>query len=322
MSAADATHQESDASAGSGLTEDLVCVPVHRRHDEPTDDSLRGIPLALLLVIPGSLVLGAGYGAFMALCGETLVNITVACSFPFWMHAPALLGLMWGHVHHQRWRRRVELLGFLICLYGISVGWVACVLDGPGLVFHPVQLAGLLTDTSFHGIWINGVSLIDLTPELSTLAPFLGVLRGAEVAWILFAGLLCLDGVSPFPWCHSCRCWMHDAATLRLNYQPESVEDVRRLAAELVEEDYDALLQLDEPVKPKAKGLEISVFRCGRCGASHVMNLRWYRATPDPDKSETERLLESAAGIAVVTGLQIPQQVQTHMTRLAERRAA
>lgn len=300
----------------------LVEIPADRRHQPAVDGSLRGIPLATLVAVVGSAVVGAGYGAFIALCGETFVNITVAFAFPFWMLVPSHLGLMWGHLHHQKWRSRIELLGFLVCLYAVCVGWLAAVLDGPGVVLNPLQLAGCLTDTSTHSIWVLTPSFIDVKPELPALAPYLGVIRGTEMFWIVVTGLMCRGAATPFPYCHSCRRWMQDAATLRLKYQPESLEQVRQLATELVAEQYESLLQLDEPVEPDAKGLEVSVFACEGCGARHVMDLRWYREKPDADRTETEQLLESAAGIGVVSGLKIPCEVQEHLASLAERRAA
>lgn len=300
----------------------LVEIPADRIHSPAADRSVSGLPLAALVAVTGSLAVGAGYGAFIALCGETFVNISVAVSFPFWMLVPSQLGLMWGHLHHRRWRSRIELLGYVVCLYAVCVGWLAAVLDGPGLVLNPIRLAAHLTDTSLHGVWVVSPSFIDMKPELPALAPYLGTIRGAEVLWIAITGLMCRGAATPFPYCHHCHRWMQDSTTLRLHYQPESLEQVQQLAADVVAERYDALLQLDQPVEPDDRGLEVSVFACDRCRARSVMNLRWYRATPDPNRTATEQLLESAAGIGVVSSLEVPRDVQTHVAELADRRAA
>jgi len=304
------------------LFQDLIEVPAHRRHDSGTNRSLPGLLVAVCITIPGCIVLGAGYGAFMALCAEHLANVAVFCSIPFWMGAPAQLGAMCGKLRNPGWQRRIQILGFGCCLYAMYVGWLFAVLDGPGLVLNPVQLFPYVTDIAAHSFWVDAVPLIDIRPEMQNVAPLVLGIRAVELGWITFAGLMSLDGELPFPWCHSCRRWMDDASTLRLRYDGTDTEQVRGLAADLVDGIYEPLLSLDEPVKAKARGLSISVFGCPCCDAPRVMDIRWYRSEPDEQHSETERMLESAAGTQVVTQLKVPAVVQQHIQQMENRKAA
>lgn len=278
--------------------------------------------MALLVAIVGSAGLGAVYGAVIALCGEIYVNIAMACSVPFWVNVPAKLGMMWGRLQHPKWCRYVERVGFAACLYAMCVGWLAGVLDGPGLVLHPLQLFRHLCDSSLHGIWVNGVSIVDLTKELPVIGPYLLAIRLGEMAWIAFGGLMCMGATIPFPYCRPCRRWMLDNTTLRLACDVSSTDDARKLAQELVDGDYHALMQLNRPLGEKAKGLEVCVYACDRCGHQHVMDVKWYRTHPDPGQTEVERMLESAAGLSVVSKLKIPCEVKTHIEALEQRRAA
>ncbi len=75
--------QSGDTLPWPSPTEDLVEIPSERRHDSRTDTSVVGLALSLVVAIVGAIAVGAGYGAIIALCGDKLVNIALACSFPF-----------------------------------------------------------------------------------------------------------------------------------------------------------------------------------------------------------------------------------------------
>ncbi len=318
-----ATHSEADlkvpTKAGALPTEDIVEIPSDRRHDSGMDASGAGVMLALIVTVIGAAGLGLGYGAFIALCAEKWINITVAFAFAFWSHTPAQLGFMWGHVQNNRYRRPISILGLALCFYFIFVGWTASVLDGPGLVFNPLRLAGYLADPETHSFWIDGAGL---DKEIVPLTPYLLTLRFVEVIWIFGAGLLSVNAATPYPYCRECRRWMQDEATVRLKYDPPSTEDARVLASDLVTGQYEPLLKIDESIEPTEKGLELSVYRCeGNCGC-HVLDATWHRSTPDPDKNDVEQLLEKGTGTKLVSGLKGPVEVQVYVANLAKKRAA
>jgi hypothetical protein len=131
-----------------------------------------------------------------------------------------------------------------------------------------------------------------------------------------------LGADTPYPWCQLCKRWMDESSSLRLKYDAVDTDQVRNLAADLVASQYEHLLEMDQPVEGKDKGLDISVYGCPGCGTAHVMDVRWYRATPDTEHSEVEQMLESAAGTQVVSRLKVPAEIHTHIARLADRAAA
>jgi hypothetical protein len=298
-------------------TDNIVEIPHNRRHDSGTAWSIRAVLLALAVAIVGSAGLGAGYGAVIALCGEKYVNIGLACTFPFWMAVAAHLGFMWSHLQHRQSRRIIELVSIGVCFYAVCVGWVFAVLDGPGLVLNPIELARHLADVSVHSLWAT-----DYRQDLIPLAPWLLTLRFGSLAWLLFGSLMSIGGATPYPYCQECRRWMQDEATLRLHYDPPGTEDARRLAADLVAGQYEPLYALDQPLDDKAKGLNVSVYSCEACNSQHVLEAVWFRPTPDPDKNDTEQLLESGTGRKLVGSLIVPAEVQQHIARLEQAKAA
>jgi hypothetical protein len=313
------TDRPSPQQPKASLSDELVEIPSDRRHDSGTGASAPGVLIALVVTMIGAIGLGAGYGALMALCAEKWFNITVAFSIAFWIHLPAQMGFMFGHVRNERCRRPISTLGFAVCIYAICVGWVASVLDGPGLVFDPLRLAAYLADVRTHSFWVDSLGLEN---DLVPLRPYLLTLRFAELTWVFTAGLMSKGAATPYPYCQECRRWMQDETTIRLKYDPPSTEDARTLASDLVAGEYKPLLTIDQPLEPKEKGLELSVYGCeGNCG-HHVLDAIWHRTTPDPTKDEVERMLESRTGTKLVSGLKIPAEIQTHVVNLAKKKAA
>ncbi len=308
--------------ASASISSDLVEVPVRLRHDSGRQLTLFGILAALLTAVLGGAALGAGYGAFQALCAEQLVNIALFCSIPFWLNVPAELGFYLGNLRDRRWQLRIEIIGLATCLYAVQVGWLFAVLDGPGLVLNPFDLIRQLIDSTNHGIWVEAVPFIDLRPELQNLEPYLIALRIMEFSWLLFVGLFTLGSESSFPYCQKCNRWMTDAVAARLRYDAVDAEDVRALARDLVEGEYNGLITLSDPVKLKDKGLDVKVFSCPTCKESHALDVRWFRPTPDPDQTPTEQMLDSAAGVQVVSRLKVPEEVPAHISTIASRKAA
>lgn len=292
---------------------DLVTVPAHRQHHSDTTTKPYGVLLALVLAIVGGAALGAGYGAVIALCGKKYVNIGLACAFPFWMATPAGLGFMWGHVQASRPRLWISFINVAVCLYAVCVGWVFAVLDGPGLVLSPIELFHHLTDVHFHSLWATPYR-VDFIP----LTPWLLALRFGSLAWLTFAGLMSLGSETPYPFCQHCQRWMRDETTRRFYYNPNSTQEVADFAADLIAERYDVLYTLNHPIDDKAKGLELSIYRCEGCNSHAVLNAKWHRMTPDTQKTETEQLLESAAGQQVVTSLIVPIEVFSHFSHFED----
>ncbi len=64
------------------------------------------------------------------------------------MHVPTQLGFMLGHLQDRRSRTWNGLIGFVVCFYAVCVGWLAAVLDGPGVVLNTLLLIGHLVDVS------------------------------------------------------------------------------------------------------------------------------------------------------------------------------
>jgi hypothetical protein len=294
-------------------TQDLVEIPRERKHDSGTSASFSGILISFFVAIAGCAALGFGYGAIIALCGKKFVNIGLALSFPFWMNVPSQLGFMLGHMRIPKWRKRISLLGFITCYYALCIGWLFSVLDGPGLVLNPINLFNFLTDASVYGLWIVDMGLVQ---DIIPLTPYLLTLRACELLWIFQGGLFSGGAETPYPYCQQCKCWMNDEAKIRLRYQPSSNEEVQKLAVDLVSSRYDTLFDLNQPVEPKQKGLELSAYSCEKCNERHVLNAIWYRSTPDPEKSEVEQMLESGTGMKLVTGLIIPKEVQSHIASM------
>ncbi len=323
-SAVSPEHTTDVASAirSASIDSDLVEIPVSLRHDSGRNVTLFGILLSLLTAFLGGSALGAGYGAFQALCGEHLVNIALFCSIPFWLNVPAELGFYLGNLRERRWQLRVEIVGLAACLYAVQVGWLIAVLDGPGLVLNPLQLLGHVFDSANHGIWVEAVPFIDLRPEMQNLEPFLIVLRVVEFSWLLFVGLMTLGGESSFPYCQNCNRWMSDAEAVRLRYDAVDVEEVQALASDLVEGEYEGLITLSDPVKPKDKGLDVKVFSCPKCKEAHVLDVRWFQPSSDPEQTPTEQLLYSAAGVQVVSHLKVSEEVPAHISQVAGPKAA
>ena len=63
---------------------DLVSAPVDGQHESRISHSLSGLIVAICITVPGADILGAGSGAFQALCGEDQAHIALFCSIPFW----------------------------------------------------------------------------------------------------------------------------------------------------------------------------------------------------------------------------------------------
>lgn len=293
---------------------DLEDIPKERLHDSGTACTFGGILLALITTVVGATVLGAGYGAIMAISGKIYFNIGLAFTIPFWVNTPAGMGALFGHIQNPKWQTRIRLLGFLICCYTICVGWLGAVLDGPGLVFNPIELAGHLADSSLYGLWVVNW---ELEPDAKSLSFWFLTLRFGELLWITHASLMSGGGPLPYPYCQNCKCFMWDNAEIRLKYDPPSHEEARLLSKAMVNEQYGSLLMLHEPVdSPKDKGLEINVFRCEKCKAQHTLDANWYPSKLDPERSEGEQLFESAAGIELAKGLIIPDEIFEHFSQM------
>lgn len=319
---ASATSPEPADADSKSVYSDLVDIPHTQRHDSGQHVSLPGILVALVVAVFGGAVLGAGYGAFQALCGEHLANFALFCSIPFWLNAPAEVGFVLGNLREPRWRLRIQIVGLAVCLYAVLVGWLFAVLDGPGFVLNPIQLLGHLFDSTNHGVWVEAIPFIDLRPELQNLEPYLILLRVVEFSWLSFVGLMTLGGDSSFPYCQTCKCWMSDAETARLHYDVVDAKEVRALATDLVAGEYAGLLALSDSVKPREKGLDVKVFSCPKCKVAHVLDVRWFRTAPDPERTATEQLLDSTAGIQVVSHLKVTEEIPAHISTVANRKAA
>jgi hypothetical protein len=298
-------------------TEDLVTIPASRRHDSTTATRPFGVVLALAVTLVGGLLLGAGYGAVIALCGKKYVNICLACSFPFWMTVPAQFGFLWGHLQAPRPRLLISLVNLTACLYAVCVGWVFAVLDGPGLVLAPLELFQYLSDASFYSLWATAYH-----EDFRPLTPWLLTLRFGSLAWFCVGGLMTLGSETPYPYCQRCQRWMRDEATRRFHYQPSSTDQASRLAANLVDQQYGALYALNRPVDAKAKGLKLSVYCCEGCHSPGVLDATWYRSEPDPHKDATEQMLESGTGQKLVSALVVPREVYQHVFEAEAAKAA
>ncbi len=119
---------------------------------------------------------------------------------------------------------------------------------------------------------------------------------------------------SPFPYCQQCRRWMEDETKLRFRYQPASTAVADRFAQEIVAGHYEVLGELGEIAEPKEKGLEFVLFSCGKNHAYHVLNLTWFRETPDPDKTDVEQMLESRIGVELVKDLIVPGEMVEYLS--------
>lgn len=292
----------------------LVEIPQERLHDSGNAAPLGGILIALTTTIVGVALLGAGYGAVMALSGNVWFNLCLAGSLPFWVNIPEGFGALFGHLQAPKWRTGIRLIGFVTCLYAICVGWVLGVLDGPGLVFDPVELLGHMANPRLYGLWVINW---DLESEINNLAPYLMVMRCGEMLWIAKASLMSGGGPLPFPFCQDCKCFMWDSADIRLKYDPPTHNEAELLTRAIVNEQYGPLLLLNEPVEcPKDKGLDINVFRCEKCEKRHVLNARWFPPSPDPEKSEVINLLEPHSGIELVHDLLVPEEIYHHFKHL------
>lgn len=305
--------ENNNASEYPSPTEDIVDVPADRLHNSDTTTTVLGIAIAFVVTLVGAIGLGAGYGAFIALCGEKYVNITAACAFPFTMNLPSQLGFLWGHLQDEKWRSPISLLGFVACFYSVCVGWLAGVLDGPGLVFNPLTLAGHLFDSSNYSLWIAS-----WRQDIGSLSPFILTLRGGELSWMFIGGYFSRNADTPYPYCQNCNRWMNNETQIRLKYDPPSTAEAQNLATGLVTEQYIALYDLQETIGPKEKGLQLSVYSCDKCDANPVLDATWYRPTPDPNKKEVEQMLESGTGTRLFRHLIVTPDVRTYIEHLAE----
>ncbi len=296
-------------------TDNIVRIPTERLHDSGFSSSIGGILIALVVAVFGGAGLGACYGAIIALSAEKYLNIGLAFSVPFWMDIPAQIGFLWGHLQDNKWRKRISRVGFVVCFYSICVGWVAGVLDGPGIVLNPITLFNHLSDVSLYGLWVIDMKL---TKDLHPLAIYLLTLRFGELLWIFQGGLLS-GGIAPiYPYCQDCKKWMDNDASIRFQYDPPSTAEAHRLASELVAGNYDTLLDFNHIVKPDQKGLQVNVYRCDACKDHHALDVMWYRPTPDPDKKEIEQMFESGTGTKLVSRLIVPSEIHTHIATLSE----
>jgi hypothetical protein len=107
-----------------------------------------------------------------------------------------------------------------------------------------------------------------------------------------------------------------------LRYEAVDADEVRALANDLVNGDYEPLTTLSDAVKSKDKGLDVKVYSCPKCRKAHALDVRWYRPNPDPDQTATEQLLDSAAGVRVVSRLKVSEEVPAHISQIAGRKAA
>ena len=309
--------QRSGDSERRSPCDNIVDMPPKRCHESGTGARAPGIVVALIVAIAGGAALGGGYGAFIGLCGKKFVNVGLALTIPFWVNVPAQMGFWWGHVQDRKWRSTVSLIGFATCGYAVCVGWLASVLDGPGLVFNPVRQIGFLCDVTVHGIWVHSMET-----ELKAMSPCLLTLRFGEVLWIFLGGLMSGGAPTPYPYCRECKRWMEDEATVRVRYEPESTAEARTFALDLIEGRYDSLLSLNTLLAETEKGLELSAFTCDGCDTRHVLNATWHRATPDPEASEVEQMLESGTGRRLVMGLLVPDEVRQHIVQLVRIQSA
>lgn len=294
-------------------TVDIVEIPADRLHNSDTTTTILGIAIAFVVTLVGAVGLGAGYGAFIALCGEKYVNITAACAFPFTMNVPSNLGFFWGHLQDEKWRNRISLLGFVACFYSVCVGWLVGVLDGPGLVFNPITLAGHVFDSSNYSLWIAG-----WRQDISSLSPFILTLRGGELGWMFIGGYFSRGAETPYPYCQNCKRWMSNETQVRLRYDPQSTAEAQDLAASLVSKRYTPLYDLRETISPKEKGLQLSVYSCDKCDVNPVLDAFWFRPRPDPNKMEIEKMLESGTGTRLVRHLIVAPEVRTYIEHLVE----
>lgn len=300
-------------------TDVIVSIPEPRRHRGNPTGSVLGLAAALILAVCGGVLVGAGYGAVISLNAEKLVNISLACSFPFWINIAAYFGFYLFRVPPGSARRRVEVLGFAASLYGVYVGWLACVLDGPGLVFDPLQLLSYVADPATHSFWC-----VEWQQELRSFGVYLLAPRAAEFVWLTGAGLMTIGAASAYPWCERCRCWMDDEVQVRVKYEPASTQQAATIAGEWVAEDYRSLVSIEGPIakNAKSKGVELTVFSCPRCNADNVLNATWHRSTADPERDDVWTMIESASGTLLVDALKVTPAVKDHVQQLAERKAA
>lgn len=291
---------------------DFVDVPVTRCHDSGRSVTVFSALVSLALSIVASTILGCVYGAFISLCGERWINIGVAFAGVWWVHSPSQIAFMLTHLRDERWQKAITLVGLAVCVYAICIGWCATVLDGPGIVLNPISLVGHLMDVNVHSLWT-----IPWEPELNWIGPYLLALRFVELAWITFVGLMTLGVSCPYPYCQTCRKWMDDEVSVRVQYQPETNASAKNLAAEIVTERYDSLLQLNDVIEQQEKGLAINVYACGGNECPCVMDAIWFRTDPDPDKDEVDRMLESKMGAKIVAGVTVPKSIKSHFEALA-----